>query len=66
MESLNRKHYLNDISRESARKAAKSDFPDSMIEKVKETPAFLVSEVPLRRNLELLSSIKKPQARRYS
>ncbi len=59
MESLNRKHYLNDISRESARKAAKSDFPDSMIEKVKETPAFLVSEVPLRRNLELLSSIKK-------
>ena len=59
MESLNRKHYLNDITREAAKNAAKSDFPDSIIEKVKETPAFLVSEVPLRRNLEILSSIKK-------
>ena len=36
-----------------------NDFPESITGSIKETPCFLVSEVPLRRNLEILASVKK-------
>lgn len=52
-------HYLSDVAREAARKAAVADFPKKMTDSVGKTPCFLVSEVPLRRNLEVLASVKK-------
>ncbi len=51
-------HYLNNLAREAAIKAAKEDFPEYITRKVKSTPCFLVSEKPLRRNLEVLASVK--------
>lgn len=52
-------HYLNDAARAAAINAAMNDFPRSMIDKIERTPCFLVSEEPLRRNLEILASVKK-------
>ena len=51
-------HYLNNLAREAAMKAANGDFPESITKKVKSTPCFLISEKPLRRNLEVLASVK--------
>lgn len=53
------RHYLSDIARQAARNAAATDFPSSIISSISETPCFLVGEAPLRRNLELIKSIKK-------
>ena len=55
----NARHYLSDIARQSSRNAAVSDFPSSVISGIDETPCFLVGEAPLRRNLELIKSIKE-------
>ena len=52
-------HYLSPVARDAARKAAKTDFPASVIGQVKRTPCFLVSEDALRRNLEILASVKR-------
>ncbi len=52
-------HYLSDIAREAARNAAAADFSKEIIDKVMDTPCFLISEAPLRRNLEILAHVKK-------
>lgn len=52
-------HYLSDVARDAARKAAEKDFPEEITDKVESTPCFLVSEAPLRRNLEVLARVKE-------
>lgn len=52
-------HYLSDIARAATRNLAEKDFPRSITDEIKETPCFLVSEAPLRRNLEVLASVKR-------
>lgn len=51
-------HYLNDTARAAARKAAVKDFQKTVTDRV-DTPCFLVSEAALRRNLEVIASVKK-------
>ncbi len=58
-EKYKRSHYLNDAARAAARKAAVKDFPASVINAISSTPTFLISEDALRRNLEILSSVRK-------
>ncbi len=56
--SLKISHYLSASSRAAARKAAAGDFPKSATEHLEKTPCFIVSEAALRRNLEILASVK--------
>ena len=59
MTKKNASHYLNDVSRIASRRAAVNDFPKSITDKIESTPSFLINENPLRRNLEILASVKK-------